>query len=81
MNHLPIRTLLLLGLSAVASAQSSNVLLIIADDLAWHDVASFGGPLCCLCLVLLGLWPKRLRTVLVLLLLCGLAQLVGGGLL
>jgi hypothetical protein len=42
-------------------------------------VASFVGPLLCLCLIILGLSPKRLRTVLAVLLLFGLVQLIVGG--
>ena len=45
-------------------------------------IASFCGPLLCVVLIVLGLWPKRLRWVLAVLLLCsGLLQFAVGGLL
>lgn len=45
-------------------------------------IASFCGPLLCVALILLGLWPKRLRWVLAALLLCsGLLQFAVGDLL
>ncbi len=83
---LQLRLVSLLGagwwLLAPVSALLAQVLSSTVSRPDAVIVASFAGPLCCVCLVLLGLWPKRLRTVLaVLLLLIGFVQLVGGGLL
>ena len=83
---LQLRIVILLGagwwLLAPLSALLAQVLSYSFSRPDAVIIASFGGPLCCLCLVLLGLWPKRLRTVLaVLLLLIGFVQLGGGGLL
>ena len=82
---LQLRIIILLGagwwLLAPLSALLAQVLSATFSRPDAVIVASFVGPLCCLCLVLLGLWPKRLRTVLAVLLLFGLAQLIGGDLL
>lgn len=43
----PLLTCLLLSLpwfAAVAASDKPNIVIFIADDLSWHDVACFGGP-------------------------------------
>jgi uncharacterized sulfatase len=50
MKHLLIVVLLLLPMSGLQAAAAStpatkpNIVIFIADDLTWHDVACFGGP-------------------------------------
>jgi hypothetical protein len=82
---LQLRIIILLGAGWLLLAPLSALLAqVLSATFSRPDaviVASFAGPLCCLCLVLLGLWPKRLRTVLAILLLSGLAPLIVGDLL
>jgi len=80
---LSLRFVILLGMGwwlvAPLSALLAQVLSYTFSRPDAVIVASFVGPLCWLCLVLLGLWPKRLRTVLAGLLLFGLMKLAVGG--
>jgi hypothetical protein len=80
---LSLRFVILLGAGWWLLAPLSALLAqILSDALSRPDavmVASFVGPLLCLCLILLGLWPKRLRTVLAVLLLFGLIKFGVGG--
>ncbi|OBP16905.1 hypothetical protein A5320_06000 [Rheinheimera sp. SA_1] len=81
---LQLRIVLLLGAGWLLLAPLSALLAqVLSSTFSRPDaviIASFAGPLCCLCLVLLGLWPKRLRSVLAIVLLCGLVPLIDGSL-
>ncbi len=64
----PLSALLALGLSLSLSRTDAVIL------------ASFIGPLCCIGLLILGLWPRRLRWVLTaILLVSAMLQLSVGG--